>query len=86
MEFFENYFEFIIIGICLSVGYILKNIISTDKINRYIPLIMGFLGIILSVWTNEFAFSPEIILSGLVSGLASTGMYEAFKQFITKER
>jgi hypothetical protein len=65
------------------VGYILKNIVTSDKVNKFIPLIMGVLGLGLNMWIN-LGVSPEIILGGLVSGLASTGLYEAFRQFIKK--
>lgn len=82
MEFFEGYFEMIIIGICLCVGYIIKNIIPSEKPNRFIPLVMGILGVVLSLWQNGFTFSLDILLTGLISGLASTGMHQIFKQFI----
>ena len=52
---------------------------KTDKINKFIPLIMGLLGIFLNVWLNDWSISPEIILGGLVSGLATTGLNEAGK-------
>ncbi len=84
MEFLENYFVLIIIGICLCIGYIVKNILPTQALNRFIPLIVGLLGVAVAIWLNGFAFTPEILLSGLVSGLASTGMHELFKQFIEK--
>ena len=73
----------LIVGICLSVGYIIKNIVPTDKANKFIPLIMGVLGIAVSVWIS-LSFTPEVLLKGLISGLASTGLYEAFHQFIKK--
>ena len=84
MDFLNDFYEFIIIGICLCVGYIIKNIIPTEKTNRFIPLIMGIIGVVLSLWLNGFAFSPDVLLTGLVSGLASTGMHQLFKQFIEK--
>ena len=71
----------IIVGVCLCVGYVIKNLITTDEINKYIPLIMAVLGVVLNIWMN-MAFTPEILLGGLVSGLASTGLYEAFKNLI----
>ena len=73
----------IIVRICLCVGYILKNAVTTDKINRFIPLIMGVLGVLLSLWINK-ALTPEILLIGLISGLASTGLYEMFRNLIEK--
>lgn len=84
MEFLNQFSIPVIVGICLCVGYILKNVITSKKVNKFIPLIMGVIGVALSVWIN-LAVSPEIILGGLVSGLASTGLYEAFRQFIKKE-
>ena len=83
MEFLTQFSIPVVIGICLCVGYILKNVVTTNKVNKFIPLIMGVLGLGLNMWIN-LGVSPEIILGGLVSGLASTGLYEAFKQFIKK--
>ncbi len=84
MDFLNNYLVLIVIGICLCVGYVLKNLVPTDKVNKFIPLIMAVLGVILNIWLN-FAFTPEILLGGLASGLASTGMYELFRNFIEKK-
>lgn len=84
MEFLTEFSVPVIIGICLCVGYILKNIVPTDKINKFIPLIMGVLGLGLNIWIN-LSVTPDVILAGLVSGLASTGLYEAFHQFINKK-
>lgn len=84
MEFLNDYFVMVVIGICLCVGYILKNLIPSDKINRFIPLIVGVTGVVVNVWHNAFTFTPEILLGGFVSGIASTGMHEAFSQFIKK--
>ena len=81
MEFLNDYVVLIVVGICLCVGYILKNLIPSEKVDKFIPLIMGILGAGINIWVN-LAVSPEIVLSGLVSGLASTGLYEAFHQFI----
>ena len=74
----------IIVGICLCVGYIVKNMIPSDGINKYIPLIMGALGVALNVWIN-LGITPRILLGGLFSGLASTGMHQVFKNLINKE-
>ena len=81
MEFFNDYLVLVVVGVCLCVGYVIKHILPGETINKFIPLIMGVLGIILNVWLNA-AFTPEILLGGLASGLASTGMHQLFKQFI----
>ena len=83
IEFLNDYVILLILGICLCVGYVIKT--SIPKLdNKYIPLIMAILGVILNVWIN-MSFSPEILLGGLFSGLSSTGLHQAFKQLINKE-
>ena len=77
VTFLTNFAVPIIVGICLCIGYVLKNLVTTDTINKYIPLIMAVIGVVLNAWMN-MSFTPEILLGGLVSGLASTGLYEAF--------
>ena len=84
MEFLNDYIVAVVVGICLCVGFIFKNVVTTDKVNKYIPLIVGVLGVVLNVWVAG-VLTPEVILGGLVSGLASTGMYELFAQFLKKE-
>ena len=83
MDFLKDYIVLIVLGICLCAGFIVKNIIHSEKVNRFIPLMMGLLGVAVNSWLN-LSLTPEIVLGGLVSGLASTGMYELFKQFIKK--
>ena len=82
MDFLNDFIILIVTGICLCVGYVIKHLIPTDSINKYIPLIMAVMGVFLNMWINAFAISPEILLGGLVSGLASTGMHQLFKQFV----
>ncbi len=84
MEYLNEYVVAMVVAICLCVGYILKNIVPGDRVNRFIPLIMAALGVALNVWINGFAFDPAILLGGLVSGLASTGAHEALSNFIKR--
>ena len=84
MDFLTEYSVPVIIGICLCVGFILKNVITTDKINKFIPLIVTVIGVVVNAWLNAWTVTPEILLSGMFSGLASTGMHQLFKQFIEK--
>ena len=85
MDFLNDYMVLIVVGICLCVGYVIKHCITTDKINKFIPLIMAVLGVLINVWVNEFVFTPDVLLGGLASGLASTGMHQLFTQFINRE-
>lgn len=83
LDFLTNYLVCVIVGICLCVGFVIKTSIPNID-NKYIPLIMAILGIVLNVWIN-MSFTPDIILGGLFSGLASTGLHQAFTQIINKE-
>ena len=84
LTFLSKYAIPVIVGICLCLGFIIKYAIKTEKVNRFIPLIMGVLGLGIAIWIEK-SVTPEIILKGLFSGLASTGLYEAFRNIITKK-
>lgn len=81
MEFLNEFMLPVVLGICLCVGYIVKKWVK-DLDNKYIPTIVAVIGVILSMWISKWNLTPEIILSGLISGLGSTGLHQAFKQFI----
>lgn len=84
MDFLNEYIVLVVMGICICVGFCIKHLIPSDKINKYIPTILALLGVALNLWNNAFAVTPEIVLGGLVSGLAATGCYEAVRNFIEK--
>jgi hypothetical protein len=87
MEFIEvlqSYSVPVVAGICLCVGYIIKH--SLDFIpNKLIPLIMGVLGLGINIVINLSGITAEVVLAGLFSGLASTGLHNAFKNLIDKD-
>ena len=80
----NEFLNVVIMGICFCVGYMIKNVVTNDVINKYIPLIVGTLGLILAVVSNINNISLEVIFTGLLSGLASTGLYEAYNNSIKK--
>lgn len=81
MEFLNEYMLPVVLGICLCVGYIVKQWFS-DIDNKYIPTITATIGVILAVWINQWQITPQVLLGGLISGLSSTGLHQLFKQFI----
>jgi hypothetical protein len=85
MEFLNEFMMPVVLGICLVIGWIVKKWIA-DIDNKYIPTIVTILGAILAVWFNSWVVTPEIILSGLITGAASTGMHQLFTQFIEKNK
>lgn len=83
MEFLKGYLVVVVVGICLCVGWVIKNLVPGEKVNRFIPLTMAVLGVLLNVWVSG-VITPEVILGGLASGLASTGMHQLLTQFIER--
>ncbi|MDF2537528.1 MAG: putative rane protein [Herbinix sp.] len=81
MEFLSRYVVLIVLFICLCLGYIIKHSIPMIP-NRYIPLIMAIVGTILNVWINGWSITPEILLGGMASGLASTGTHELVRNIV----
>lgn len=82
MEFISEYISMIALVAALCVGYILKNLVPNDEVNKFIPLIAALVGLVICLWEAGWIATPETVVMGIVSGLASTGLYEAFKQFI----
>ena len=82
INFLNNYAVPTIIGICLCTGYVIKNSLPSIK-NRYIPLIMVTIGIILNIWINK-SITPDILLAGMFSGLESTGLHQTFKNILNR--
>lgn len=81
MDLLNQFVVVAVMAICLCVGYVIKRSITVIP-NKYIPLIMAVLGVVLNVWMNEWVFTPEILLGGLASGLASTGAFELVRNII----
>lgn len=82
ISFLTDYCNVIIVGICLCVGYVIKQSMPSVD-NKYIPLVMAILGVIIALWIN-MDVTPQIILSGLFSGLASTGLHQMFTKSINQ--
>lgn len=74
-----EYFVLVVLVACLVVGYIIKKSFNFIP-NKYIPTILAVIGAILNAIVS--GVSVESIVYGAVMGLASTGMHQAFKQFI----
>ena len=83
MEFLNEYMIPVVLGICLVIGWVVKKWVP-DIDNKYIPTIVTILGAVLAIWFNGWIATPKIILSGLITGAASTGMHQLFTQYIEK--
>ena len=82
---FTDHFVLVVMVACLVVGYIIKHATFLKWIpNDDIPVVLAILGAIVN--TIIGGLSIESIVYGALMGLASTGLHQAFKQFIEKSK
>ena len=82
---FTDHFVLVVMVACLVVGYIIKHATFLKWIpNDDIPIVLAILGAIVN--TIVGGLSIESIVYGALMGLASTGLHQAFKQFIEKSK
>lgn len=84
INFLFEYINLPILGICLMIGYVLKTAFNKFP-NKYIPLAALTLGTVISIVVNmKSGINVEIVLGGMISGLASTGLYEMLRNLLDK--
>ncbi len=72
----------IILGICLLTGYVLKTAFDNFP-NRFIPLASMSMGTIIALIIHlKAGINAEVVLGGMISGLAATGMYELLRNLL----
>ena len=80
-----EHFVLVVLVACLVVGYIIKHATFLKRIpNDDIPVVLAILGAIVN--TIVGGLSIDSIVYGALMGLASTGLHQAFKQFIEKSK
>ena len=86
INFLLDYVNLVTLGICLCIGFALKYAKLFDWLgNQYIPLSMLVLGTIINVVVNWPGINAQVILGGMISGLASTGLYEMMRNLLDKD-
>lgn len=82
MEILNTFVNPVIVCFCLVVGYVIKHLLPKVS-NRIIPITVVIVGVVVSAWMNQWAvLTPDVLLSGALSGLASTGLHQLFKQWL----
>ena len=81
--FLTEYFVAVVLVACLVVGYIIKHATFLKWIkNDDIPVVLAVVGCVMNLAVS--GLSIESAVYGDVMGLASTGMHQAFKNFVEK--
>ena len=83
LQFLQDLYVPIVMVICLCVGYILKHWVK-DVDDRIIPTVLAVVGAVCAC-INAWDISLELIAAGAVTGLASTGLHQIFKQMVEKK-
>jgi len=80
LTFLTNYLSPVILLLCAGVGYSLHSL-NNKILDSFLPILSGTLGVIVAIWSLG-TFDLPTIVTGLISGLAATGVYEAFKNML----
>ena len=86
LSFLMEYINLVTLGICLCVGFSIKYAKIFDWLgNQYIPLTMLILGSVINILINIPNINATVVLGGMISGLASTGLYEMMGNLLDKD-
>ena len=85
LVFVQQYAVFPIALICYFIGYIIKHFVPKMP-NKYIPLILAIVGVLLNLAFNNFTFTVQILVTGAASGLVATGSFEMIRNLVEKEK
>lgn len=78
LDFISKLFIPMVLVFCLCIGYLMKNYMPSD--NKIIPTVLFLIGCICGVICLGVNF--DSVVRGGLTGLASVGLHQAFKQFI----
>lgn len=85
ISFLLDYIDIVTLGICLCLGFAVKYAKIFDWLgNQYIPLIMLVIGTVINIVIHWGGVDAQVVLGGMISGLASTGLYEMVRNLIDK--
>ncbi|NBI65080.1 hypothetical protein D3Z38_19070 [Clostridiales bacterium] len=79
LDFITDMYIPVVLIACLVIGVILKKWYPLD--NKWIPTILVVVGAVLGCVANG-GITLESVVAGMVTGLASTGLHQAFKQLL----
>ena len=83
LSILNEYLVFVVMVACLVVGYIIKHATFFKWLNNdNIPAVLAVVGLVLNLFVS--GFSVESAVYGAAMGLMSTGLHQAFKQFVEK--
>ena len=79
LTIFNETFVAVVMVACLIVGYIIKTALNFIP-NKYIPTILAVFGAAINASVSGVTI--DAVVYGALMGLASTGFYEMFRNFV----
>ena len=85
LTYLFEYVNLVTLGICLCAGFALKTAFAWFP-NKYIPLAALGGGCLVNILIHmQAGINAEVVLGGMISGLASTGLYEMMRNLLDKD-
>lgn len=78
IQFNEEWIIPIITAFCFVIGYVMKKWLPAD--DKYIPTVVTVIGAVAGFFF--FGQTFESLVCGAISGVASTGVHQIFKQYL----
>lgn len=79
LTIFNETFVAVVMVACLVIGYIIKTALNFIP-NKYIPTILAVFGAAINAVVSGVTI--DAVVYGALMGLASTGFYEMFRNFV----
>lgn len=84
LEILEQYVVVITAAFVVAVVQAVKSLIPEELQKKYLPAAAALLGLGFNIVVANFVITPLVVVQGLASGLAGTGLYELIKDIANK--
>lgn len=84
LQILEQYVVVITAAFVVAVVQAIKGLIPETLQKKYLPTVAALLGLAFNVVVANFEITPLVVVQGLASGLAGTGLYELIKDIAQK--
>ena len=84
LQILEQYVVVLTAAFVVAVVQAIKGLVPETLQKKYLPAFAAVLGLGFNIVVANFAVTPLVVVQGLASGLAGTGLYELIKDIAKK--
>ena len=84
LQILEQYVVVLTAAFVVAVVQAIKGLVPEALQKKYLPAFAAVLGLGFNIVVANFAITPLVVVQGLASGLAGTGLYELIKDIAKK--